>query len=62
MHFKESNGQQKIECITDRVIKKKNIFQIITFYDMNRTRQQKAKILKDIDLIKKDVSDVHLNW
>lgn len=26
MHFKESNGQQKIECITDRVIKKKKYF------------------------------------
>ncbi|CAK61875.1 unnamed protein product (macronuclear) [Paramecium tetraurelia] len=43
-HFREVNNQQKTECITDKVV---------TFYDMNRVRQRRQKVLKEIEIIKK---------
>ncbi|CAD8123338.1 unnamed protein product [Paramecium sonneborni] len=43
-HFREVNNQQKTECITDKVV---------TFYDMNRVRQKRQKVLKEIEIIKK---------
>ncbi|CAD8112715.1 unnamed protein product [Paramecium primaurelia] len=42
-HFREVNNQQKTECITDKVV---------TFYDMNRVRQRRQKVLKEIEIIK----------
>ncbi|CAD8120957.1 unnamed protein product [Paramecium sonneborni] len=50
-HFREVNNQQKTECITDKVV---------TFYDMNRVRQRRQKVLKEIEVIKKQ-SQVNLN-